>query len=382
MAKKLQLRRGTTSQHGSFTGDVGEVTVDTDKDTVVVHDNSTAGGRPLAREDLNNVSSATIVSNIDDDAITYAKMQDIATANRVLGRASAGEIQEVQVATDMIADDAVTYGKMQDISTANRVLGKASTGTVEEVQVATDMVADDAITYAKMQDIATANRVLGKASTGTVEEVQVATDMIADDAVTYAKMQDLATANRVLGGTSTGTITETQVVQAMLGDEAVNEAKLQISNAGSNGQFLSKQSGNTGGLTWATVDTQAFPSGTLMLFQQGTAPTGWTKQSSHDNAAIRVVSGSTSSGGTANFNTVFSSSSTTDAHTLTESQMPSHSHSKTGNYPSYFGGGFAVGYGNAGGGTGNVNSTGGGGSHSHNLTMNIKFVDVIIASHD
>ena len=48
----------------------------------------------------------------------------------------------------------------------------------------------------------------------------------------------------------------------------------------------------------------------------------------------------------------------------------------------YFGGGFAVGYGNAGGGTGNVNSTGGGGSHSHNLTMNIKFVDVIIASHD
>lgn len=57
MAKKLQLRRGTTTQHGSFTGDVGECTVDTDKDTLVVHDNSTQGGFPLAREDLNNVSS-------------------------------------------------------------------------------------------------------------------------------------------------------------------------------------------------------------------------------------------------------------------------------------------------------------------------------------
>ena len=41
------------------------------------------------------------------------------------------------------------------------------------------------------------------------------------------------------------------VTVAELGDQAVNEAKMQISNAGTNGQFLSKQSGNTGGLTWA-----------------------------------------------------------------------------------------------------------------------------------
>jgi len=50
MAKRLQLRRGTTTQHDSFTGAVGEVTVDTDKDTVVVHDGSLAGGVPLATE--------------------------------------------------------------------------------------------------------------------------------------------------------------------------------------------------------------------------------------------------------------------------------------------------------------------------------------------
>ena len=50
MAKKLQLRRGTTSQHSSFTGAVGEVTVDTDKDTLVVHDGSTAGGFPVIGE--------------------------------------------------------------------------------------------------------------------------------------------------------------------------------------------------------------------------------------------------------------------------------------------------------------------------------------------
>ena len=62
MAKQLKLRRGTTSQHSSFTGAEGEVTVDTDKDTLVVHDGSTAGGRPLARADgdiTGNAATAT-----------------------------------------------------------------------------------------------------------------------------------------------------------------------------------------------------------------------------------------------------------------------------------------------------------------------------------
>lgn len=57
MADRVQKRRGTTSQHSTFTGVVGEITVDTDKDTAVVHDGSTAGGFPLAREDVNNVSN-------------------------------------------------------------------------------------------------------------------------------------------------------------------------------------------------------------------------------------------------------------------------------------------------------------------------------------
>lgn len=49
MSTALQLRRGTTAQHASFTGANGEISVDTDKDVVVVHDGSTAGGFPLLR---------------------------------------------------------------------------------------------------------------------------------------------------------------------------------------------------------------------------------------------------------------------------------------------------------------------------------------------
>lgn len=49
MTKEVKLRRGTTAQHAAFTGAVGEVTVDTDKNTLVVHDGVTPGGHPAPR---------------------------------------------------------------------------------------------------------------------------------------------------------------------------------------------------------------------------------------------------------------------------------------------------------------------------------------------
>lgn len=55
MATELRLRGGTTAQHASFTGATKEITVDTTKNTVVVHDGSTAGGIPLATE--NNLTT-------------------------------------------------------------------------------------------------------------------------------------------------------------------------------------------------------------------------------------------------------------------------------------------------------------------------------------
>lgn len=60
MPTQLQLRRGTTNQHSTFTGVVGEVTINTTKKTAVVHDGSTAGGLELLRADMSNVfASAT-----------------------------------------------------------------------------------------------------------------------------------------------------------------------------------------------------------------------------------------------------------------------------------------------------------------------------------
>lgn len=66
MSTQIQRRRGTTADHSTFTGAGGELTIDTTKNTVVVHDGATAGGFPLAKEsDL-----AATVSDLTDVTIT------------------------------------------------------------------------------------------------------------------------------------------------------------------------------------------------------------------------------------------------------------------------------------------------------------------------
>jgi len=76
MAKKLQLRGGTTSEHSSFTGALREVTVDTDKDVVVVHDGSTAGGFPTVKS--GSIANADIDASA---AIAQSKLVDIVNAD-------------------------------------------------------------------------------------------------------------------------------------------------------------------------------------------------------------------------------------------------------------------------------------------------------------
>ena len=135
--------------------------------------------------------------------------------------------------------------------------------------------------------------------------------------------------------------------------------------------------------TQTTAAASAFPSGTLMLFQQTTAPTGWTKQTTHDNKALRVVTGTAGSGGTTAFTSVFTNQTPTiGATTLSVAQIPSHAHQ-------YYGGnvdgngvkGSALNY-NSNTITG---ATGGGASHTHSsteITLNVQYVDLIIASNN
>jgi len=67
MSITLKHRRGNTVSHSTFTGALAEITVDTDKNTVVVHNNSSAGGFPLARE-----SAVTTVGSYANSAYIHA----------------------------------------------------------------------------------------------------------------------------------------------------------------------------------------------------------------------------------------------------------------------------------------------------------------------
>jgi hypothetical protein len=89
MAKRLQHRGGTTSQHSSFTGAVREVTVDTDKNTLVVHDGATAGGHPLAT--ATNFKSTGIDDNATSTAITINSSEQVG-----IGTASPSEILHIE----------------------------------------------------------------------------------------------------------------------------------------------------------------------------------------------------------------------------------------------------------------------------------------------
>ena len=78
----VQRRRGTTAEHSSFTGLSGELTVDTSKDVVIVHDGSTAGGIPMMAEDGSNFSGGTIatqawVTSAVQGEDTLAEMNDV-----------------------------------------------------------------------------------------------------------------------------------------------------------------------------------------------------------------------------------------------------------------------------------------------------------------
>lgn len=60
MATQLKLRGGTTAEHAAFTGGEREVTVDTDKNTLVLHDGVTVGGIEMLNE--NSASAVNITT--------------------------------------------------------------------------------------------------------------------------------------------------------------------------------------------------------------------------------------------------------------------------------------------------------------------------------
>lgn len=69
MPTQVQFRRGTSAQNNSFTGAAGELSVDSDINTLRLHDGSTVGGHELARADLSNTSGISTIT-VENIAVT------------------------------------------------------------------------------------------------------------------------------------------------------------------------------------------------------------------------------------------------------------------------------------------------------------------------
>lgn len=218
------------------------------------------------------------------------------------------------------------------------------------------------------------------------------------NSITYANLQSNVSGTLPVGNGGTGAT-------------SLNANAVVIGNGVSAPTFVAP--GTTGnllssnGTAWVSVApaAQGFPAGTVLIFAQTTAPTGWTKNTSTgDNSALRVVTGTASTGGSVAFTTAFASQTpagsisintsglSAGATTLTTPQIPSHTHSF--NVPiAQPGSGFAVGQ--AGSQSATTGATGGGGSHNHSISgsatatftgtainLAVQYIDVIRATKD
>lgn len=181
---------------------------------------------------------------------------------------------------------------------------------------------------------------------------------------------------------------------------------------------LGNNSGSTGDVLALAADEvwslMGFVQDTTTPFVQTTPPIGWTKQTTHNNKALRLVSGTPSSGGTTAFTSVFSAGAATSSTTLTQAHMGSHSHTYSGTTntasahthtylepadrtkkPASTESG--SGWGDAVGDTGHTSSSDGAHSHtytgtasggaaatghSHTINLAVKYVDIVYATKD
>ena len=151
---------------------------------------------------------------ISQEAATLTSQGALATLDAV----DSGQITNGSIDTAHIANDQITAALMADNSIDSDMYVNASIDTAH--------IGNDQITDALMADNA------------------VAGDTIGDEQIAQGKLAD----NSVI----TSNITDANITLAKMASASVDEDNLQISNSPTNGQFLSAQSGNTGGMTWAT----------------------------------------------------------------------------------------------------------------------------------
>lgn len=219
MAKLIQRRRGTTVEHNVFTGAIGEITHDTSKNTLVIHDDVTVGGFPLAREDLNNVSLANLIG------VSELKTSDGADG-QVLTTDGNGNISFKTVDTSIIAVGGDLSG------TVSNATIRPNTISVTEINV-TEGTGGQVLTTDGAGNLSFTHSNLGGDLSGTVANAQIVAGSVgnlelATDAVSALKISDGSVTSTKLASNSVSTtnIVDLNVTTDKINDFAVTSSKL------------------------------------------------------------------------------------------------------------------------------------------------------------
>ena len=185
-------------------------------------------------------------------------------ANKVIKTA---DIEDSAVTAAKIAADTIAAGDLaaNSVDSSELVDGSIDTSHIGASQVTTAKIAADNIVASLIADdaIDSEHYTDGSIDTAHINDLNVTTAKIAADAITVAKIADDAidSEHYTDGSIDNAHIADDQIDSEHyaagsidlehMSSESVDEDNLHISNAGTNGQALTKQSGNAGGLTWA-----------------------------------------------------------------------------------------------------------------------------------
>ena len=165
----IQQFRGTTAQHNTYTGLPGELTVDTDKKVVVVHDGATAGGHPMVPDTFLLKSAGGILTfntgaeaPLQGDSIVVEI--DLTALEEALGGAMvAGDGIVFEDRNTISVDDTVLRTNVQQVITAGKIFDTGYFGKAVAVE-AMDISPVDGAVFTKTVTTNTAFTISGTPS--------------------------------------------------------------------------------------------------------------------------------------------------------------------------------------------------------------------------
>ena len=246
------------------------------------------------------------------------------------------------------------------------------------------------------QDTANAAKTAATSASGAAQKAQEA----AETAQAAASAAKTAADTAQTAATAAQTKANSAYTEATKAASTTVVGRVKLSDAVNSAVSTTAATSKAAKTAYDKAVAATFPAGTKLLFHQAAAPTGWTKQTTVNDATLRVVSGTTGggTGGSVAFSTLFAAGKTVTlsgnvgATTLTTAQMPKHGHTlnKRPGYSTVTDvARVASGYPTSGSpytNTTDIANTGGSTSHTHTLSgkatiaLNVKYTDVIICA--